>query len=489
MLITLTAAAVVSTTFAFRASRAAAGEGRARDAAERVTAFLGDMITSAGTYRTGRHVTVLEMLDAAADRVDTVLAGQPEVEAGVRYSIGRAYTQMCLWGDAIPQLKRALARNREVYGEEHPATADCLNLLGRALTVRGNAAAVSLQKQALSIRRKLHGPNHRTVAESLGDLAFALWKAVPNPQWSEAEKHYNAALAIHGALSDARPADVGRCTYGLAAMYARQDRLAESEKLFRESLDLFRRATAESGTEDAHMVHVMTHFAELLQRRGKTEEASEVLRESLDMTPEGIASSRAYDAKWRLGAIHHQAREFVHAEQRYRESLAMQCRWYTRDFPEHSTDLLQLEARLLAQSTEEGGYPYAEAFRAINELRQWGVLEYLRSIHDLGDVLQHTDPAAGEKLLHECLRLARKYVSPFGWFLADVESIRGGCLTSLGRYEDAEPLLLESFPYIATAPTLRQVRLHEALQRIVSLYEAWDKPERAQTYRAMMPST
>ncbi len=477
VLFVLAAASIVSTTFAFKATRAASGEGSARDAAQRVSTFLEDMIASAGTYRTGRHMTVLEMLDDAADRVHTELTGQPEAEAGVRYSVGKAYTQMWLWEDAVPHLKRALALNRELHGTDHASTADCLNLLGRALVFRNDPGAVAVLKECLAIRHRLHGPNHELVAETMGDLANALWEASPTPRWKESQKHYDAALAIYRMLDERPTHCAARITFTLATMQARQGRLTEAENNFRNALSIYRRINADAGVEDAYMAQVMYHFAGLLQRLGKPDEASELLRESREITPEGLAQSRSYDTSWRLGSVHHNASEFAAAEARYRESLAMQCRWLTRDFPEHSERLLHLESTLVDAGGERP--PYREAFRAIRELRQWGELEQLRSMHDLGDVLQHTDPAAGAPLLRDCLRIARKHVAPLNWFIADIESIRGGCLTSLGQYEEAEILLLESYPFIASAPTHRDARLREALQRIETLYLAWNKPDRA----------
>ena len=62
----------------------------------------------------------------------------------------------------------------------------------------------------------------------------------------------------------------------------------------------------------------------------------------------------------------------------------------------------------------------------------------------------------------------------------------GACLAGLGRFEEAEPLLLNSYPKIAKdrGPTHRRTR--EALRRIVQLYTLWGKPEAGKMYHALL---
>jgi serine/threonine-protein kinase len=75
-----------------RAERTSALEAKA--SAEAVTAFLGDLLADANPYRHGENVTILEMLADVSARIETELAGRPEVEAGVRHAVGRTYLNM-----------------------------------------------------------------------------------------------------------------------------------------------------------------------------------------------------------------------------------------------------------------------------------------------------------------------------------------------------------------------------------------------------------
>jgi hypothetical protein len=55
------------------------------------------------------------------------------------------------------------------------------------------------------------------------------------------------------------------------------------------------------------------------------------------------------------------------------------------------------------------------------------------------------------------------------------------------KYSEAEPLLVEGYEGMkqraAKIPPQGKIRLTEALQWLVQLYSAWDKPEQAATWR------
>ena len=73
--------------------------------------------------------------------------------------------------------------------------------------------------------------------------------------------------------------------------------------------------------------------------------------------------------------------------------------------------------------------------------------------------------------------------------MATVESLLGGCLTAARRYREAEPLLLKSYPILREAFGDSHNRTRVALGRIVDLYDAWGKPDKAAKYRVMLPQT
>jgi CHAT domain-containing protein len=77
---------------------------------------------------------------------------------------------------ARPYYEQALAINRKVLGEEHPAMATSLNQLGALLRAMGDfSGARPYYEQALAIRRKVLGEEHPDTANSLNNLGDLFW--------------------------------------------------------------------------------------------------------------------------------------------------------------------------------------------------------------------------------------------------------------------------------------------------------------------------
>ena len=68
----------------------------------------------------------------------------------------------------------------------------------------------------------------------------------------------------------------------------------------------------------------------------------------------------------------------------------------------------------------------------------------------------------------------------------------GGALLGQKKYAEAEPLLLQGYEGMkqreAQIPQAGKVRLAEATERLVRLYEATNQPENARTWREKLPS-
>jgi serine/threonine protein kinase len=124
----------------------------------------------------------------------------------------------------------------------------------------------------------------------------------------------------------------------------------------------------------------------------------------------------------------------------------------------------------------------------------------------LGWVLTKTGRAKeAEPLLREGLDICRKRLPRNDWFTAHNESLLGGCLLEQRQYPQAEPFLLSGYKGLLMAAGMPPVtdhwpirpdeglhespgappeRIRQALERIISLYEAWGKPDQATVWRA-----
>jgi tetratricopeptide (TPR) repeat protein len=102
------------------------------------------------------------------------------------------------------------------------------------------------------------------------------------------------------------------------------------------------------------------------------------------------------------------------------------------------------------------------------------------------DLLKANQFPAAEKLLRECLILREKK-APDEWTTFNTKSMVGEALLGQKKYGEAEPLLLQGYEGMkqreAKIPPEGKVRLTEALERLVRLYEATNQKDKAEEWR------
>ena len=94
--------------------------------------------------------------------------------------------------------------------------------------------------------------------------------------------------------------------------------------------------------------------------------------------------------------------------------------------------------------------------------------------------------AEAEPLLRECLAIREKTQADV-WSTFNTKSMLGGALLGQKKYAEAEPLLLAGYEGMKqrekTIPPQGKIRIPEALERLVQLYEATDKKDEAAKWR------
>ena len=112
--------------------------------------------------------------------------------------------------------------------------------------------------------------------------------------------------------------------------------------------------------------------------------------------------------------------------------------------------------------------------------------------------LARHDPAAAEALLREALPIRvrapgivpsrRRTFQEDDWSVGATKSLLGAALTALRRYDEAEAVLLDARRDLQAEPGQdREVRATRS--RLVALYEAWGRPDKAAAYKGSDPGT
>ncbi|MHC4088889.1 MAG: tetratricopeptide repeat protein [Planctomycetota bacterium] len=547
---------------------------RAEAKARAINDFLvEDLLAVADPEKMGKDVTVRQALDAAAKSIQNgSLAGQSEVEAAVRVTLGQTYRSLGLLDGAKPHLVSALETNRRVLGDEHPQTLSSMHELGLLLKTQGKMSeAEPLYRQALEGRRRVLGEEHRETLETQHNLALLL-KA--RGKLSEAEPLYRRALEIQRRVLGEEDRNTLISMNNLALLLKAQGKLSEAEPLYRQTLGTQRRVL---GEEDPNTLASMKNLAALLKVQGRLDQAQPLYRQVLETQQRvlGEEHPNTLTSINNLAALLHAQGRLAEAEPLYRQALDIQRRTLG---DEHRSTLvsmnnlavllkvrgeLQEAERLYRQTLEtrrrvlvakhpstlmsmnnlaallqtQGDFATAETLRreALPELRRQLGDDHpstITAIHDLAGLLTETeayaeaaalhlealklqrgrnpqghpevagsliwmgtflmrrgDPARAEPLLAECVVIRSQAFPDGDWRTANARSWLGACLTALGRFGEAEPLLLQSYPIIEAKWEGSDEHTHRALQRIIELYTAWPRPDRAAAWRAKLPTT
>ena len=104
-------------------------------------------------------------------------------------------------------------------------------------------------------------------------------------------------------------------------------------------------------------------------------------------------------------------------------------------------------------------------------------------------LIQQGKWAEAEAILRECLAIREK-VQPDEWTTFNTRSLLGGSLLGQKKYAEAEPLIVSGYEGMkareAKIPPPGKPRLAEAAERVVKLYEAWGKKDKAAEWRARL---
>ncbi|MCK4413439.1 MAG: serine/threonine protein kinase [Candidatus Eisenbacteria sp.] len=412
--------------------------------AEQVSTFLEKMLESVEPAQAlGREITVREVLDESAERIETGLAGQPEVQASVRTTIGSTYMALGLYDIAQPQLEAALATQRRVLGGPHHDIARTLDALGTLQYYQGNYdEAASLFEQELEIRRQAAGENDPGFVLALNNVAAVLWA---QGKYDEAEPRFREILQTSRELYGEREEQVAVALNNLASLLKYQGKYDEAGPLFREALAIWRGI---HGNEHPNVAAATANLGDLLTTQERLAEAEPLLREVLAMDRKMLGDEHPDVATdlHNLAMLLSRQDKCAEAERLYREALAIRRQALGEDHPDVAYPLLGL-ALLMVK----------------------------------GEQTKDAEP-----LLVECLRIRRAQLPAGDWRTALTESTLGRCLTLQGRYAEAESYLIESVPIVQAAPTATRQHRQQTLEDVIDLYKRWGKPERAQPYREQL---
>jgi eukaryotic-like serine/threonine-protein kinase len=421
---------------------------RERAKAEAVSIFLGRTLNANPDRNPKGQPTVQDILQDASRRLAAEeLSDQPEVRAELQRIIGESYLSLGQYPLAEQNLTAALETQTRLTGEDGIAalrtSVSLANLWAGAKGDYAKANKFYLAKLPL-LRAEQKKGNLSADYLTLALNGFALLRRAQGDS-KEAEKLLREELTLIPYVSSEQKNNGGVAQAVLALTLADQGKFGEAIKIVREKIAAIREKRIEASSE---LAANLTGLGSFLLENGQSGESLESLREA-----EGIYRKLYSNANLQLG-----------------DNLRLQAQAFFSE-AKHS----EAEARI----TET-----LKIYRAATNPK---FINYATALMVQGLIFSQTGRIdEAEKLLREAVRIREENMPETHFLRATANGALGEFLTAQSRFSDAEPLLLASYESLKKSQTENSPRLRRALQRLVNLYDAWNKPEKAAAYRALL---
>ncbi|MGA2500706.1 MAG: tetratricopeptide repeat protein, partial [Tepidisphaeraceae bacterium] len=328
---------------------------------------------------------------------------------------------------ALPLYEETLKLSRSKLGPEHPETLTSMNNLANAYRQSGKLdLAIPLSEETLRVMRSKLGPDHPSTLISMNNLANAY---TVTGKFELALPLYEETLKLQQAKLGPDHPDALTSMSNLAVTYWRAKQLDKSIPLFEETL---KRREAKLGRDHPDTLHTAANLGVNYKDAGR-------LGEALPLLEEGYRAGKRFPGlRWVCSSLldgYVQAGKTEPAVALVKELLAESRMRLPGEGPELAGQLASLGRSLLQ----------AKAF------------------------------TEAESLLQECLAIREK-TQPDEWTTFNTRSMLGGALSDQKKYAEAEPLLLAGYQGLkqreSKLPPPGKVRLAEALERLITLYES-----------------
>jgi eukaryotic-like serine/threonine-protein kinase len=501
----------------------------AREAAKarEVSTFLTGLFeVSDPNFSNADRVTARELLDAGARRIDSELAGQPDVRAEMLALLGEIHRKLGLYEKADTLLDQALRIRRDLYGPDSPELAEMLVAVGNLRADQGRAEEAELAlREALAIREATHRGDHAAIAGSLRDLAavlstrgelaeaeslqrrgLAMGVRLHGPAHAEvARDHENLSTILRskgdydGAIAAAEQAleirqevlgaqhlETTTASSNLALLLSETGDLDRAENLYREVLafDLQR-----LGETHPYTATVTNNLAFVLQRKGDLAEAELLYRRVLDISRPLYGGPHPYVAAVinNLALVLRDSGRLEESEELLREALAM----FRAIFDDSHYSVGTAHALLgsvvhLRGRLREADSLYIEGLARLRPAFPDGHPRTASALLGRGRLLVESGRASdAEALLRESFEMRRNALGDDDRGTIEARVTLAEALLAQNRFADAEALLTASWTALAADPYAARERA-QAATALVLLYERQGRAADAARFRAVL---
>jgi len=387
---------------------------------------------------------------------------------------------------AISLHEQVLKAWRAKLGENHSGTLTSMSNLAAAYSGAGeNDRAVSLFEKVLKTRRVTQGENHPDTLFTLNNLAVACYRA---GQLDRAiSLHEQALKARRAILGDDHPETLLEMN-NLASAYYTSGQFDRAISLYEQAIEAQRVKPGENHPDTllsmSNLANAYANTCQIHRAIPLFEKALEAMRVN-----QGKNHPRTLSVVSNLATTYRYGEQLGRAIALHEQTLKAQKATLGCEHPDTLATRRKLADDLLeAKRLQEAESLYHEVVEATRRRKPRNDRTYADSLAGLGRCLiREGKPGEAMPVLEESKTIKEK-MQPADWTTANANSLLGEALVGLKRFPEAEPLLLAGQKGMAErrdkipVPEL-DTTLRDSVDRLVRLYEAWNKPAEAEKWR------
>ncbi len=499
------------------------------ETARQTSTFMVDLFAvSDPSEARGNTITAREILDKGAQRIDSELAGQPKIQATLMDTIGSVYTSLGLYNQAKSLLMSSLEKRQSAADVTDTDVAKSLYNLAQLLTEQADLKQAEIHYQeAIKILEK-SGEDDKLLVNNYAGLAELYFRM---SKYKNAEGLLINVLDAQRTMFGENSLETAEAVEELGLNYFDQGNYAESEKLLRQSLAVRKIIFGEIPHPD--WADNLNNLGSLLNDKGDFEQADILYNQALDMYkilfgdshPEvaGIYNNLAY--------LNHDRKKYEVAEKMYRKAISILKKVHGDAHPEiaitmnnlsyllhdkgqteAAIDMVDLALQMAVKSLggrhhNVAGYSATKA-RWLAEAGEYeqSVLILKEALSIREELLDKNHPRLimtrldlvvsliGNGNIDEALKYAQETYNSQSdrkseqWLKHAAESGYGSVLSKQGHFSKAESLLIKGYEGMHKDEAVRPILISKSLERLIDMYNRWNKPEKAELYKAKLDS-
>lgn len=226
-----------------------------RAAAEQVTDFLVDIFAATEAGKPDAEtVTIREVLDRGADKIDDSLADQPLIRARMLQHIARTYASIARYSDAAKKYRDALTIFEQQTGESAETADAWYRYANTFLSLKDWRTAQDNYMTALRMHRAQAEPDRKKIAQVLRLMSYTAQRLGNN---EEAESYLNEMTPLIESIYGPDDPQFANSLYSRATLLRQEGRNEEAIVLANEALRIIINEYGEDGVGTVNYRHLV----------------------------------------------------------------------------------------------------------------------------------------------------------------------------------------------------------------------------------------